>query len=317
MAFAGSNVSQYVNMQSATVDIGGSTENLAPTGVRIYLDDGNFPSTGANGVWNWSGVPSGARGCLSLRPALYELINPTRYPAVASALDAFLTSAPAGPPSLLGLWHEASGDNESGTAQNCGPNNNEVCRGPGGIYSDYFASLDSNFPNQGGAHGLLTKAQAYVQGRVKALNQANPGSSNVKVGAIEVVSKTSTTDLGNTINIWMANNLDFYAGDVYDTKDATAVPGDLLTAFQTVVKGHMTNGVYPSISITETNSRYPGRRPFWFTAAWSWLKSNGHTSNQVCFLTFWHQMGAESGAWIPGDWATIDSLHGIFAESSP
>jgi hypothetical protein len=69
--------------------------------------------------------------------------------------------------------------------------------------------------------------------------------------------------------------------------------------------------------VTETNSRFPGRRPFWFTAVWSWLASHGYTSNATSFLTFWSAHGAESGAWIPDDWATIDALHAIFKASKP
>ena len=49
---------------------------------------------------------------------------------------------------------------------------------------------------------------------------------------------------------------------------------------------------------------------------WSWLQSNGYTSNSTCFLSFWNATGAESGAWIADDWATIDALYAIFAESS-
>lgn len=316
MAFAGANQLQFPNLQAATVDIGSSTVNLAPNGARVYLNDGTFPSTGENNSWSWSGIPAGAAGCVSFRPSLFELVNPGQYPGVAATLDAFLTSAPAGPPSLLALWHEASGDNENGAKQNCGQSNNETCWGPGGAYSDYFASLDSQFPGQGGAKGLLLQAQSFVQQRVHALNQANPGSANVKVGAVEVVSKKNETDLANTILDWMAPGLDFYACDVYDSSTGTADPAALLTAFQQVSKAANNNVAPAAICVTETNSRFPGRRPFWFTSVWSWLQSNGYTSDVSCFLTYWNYTGVESGPWIPDDWATIDSLYGILAESS-
>jgi hypothetical protein len=280
--------------------------------MRVYLNDApdGFPSTGANNVWTWSSVPAGVRGCLSFRPALFELVNPTMYPAVAAALDAFLNAAPGGPTSLLGLWHEASGDNKNGMTQNCGPQNSEICRGPGGVYSDYFASLDSNFKGEGGAKGLLRQAQMFVQTRAQTLG------ANVKVGAIEVVSKNSPSDLADTISDWMAPGLDFYACDVYDDKTGTVDPTSLLTAFQQVCTT-VNNGTVPTIGVTETNSRFPGRRPFWFTSVWSWLRSNGYTSNRTCFLTYWRDQGLESGAWIPTDWATIDSLYGIFTQSVP
>lgn len=303
MAFAGSNQLQYANLQSATVDIGGSTVHLTPNGQRVYLNDGTFP----NSVFTWPTLSDpNARACVSIRPPLWELINPKTYPNLATELDNFLTAAPAAPTpvSLVGLWHEAS------------------TIGPGGSYNKnstptgYFSSLDTNFKNQGGAAGLLTQAQTFVQQRAQALG------ANVKVGVIEVVNTSDPTTLKQDFTAsngfsWLANNLDFYTCDVYDNRDGNAVPADMLGAFQTVVKDHMTNGLYPSIGITETNSRFPGRRPFWFTAAWSWLKSNGHTSNNVCFLTYWNPTGIESGAWIPDDWATIDSLYGILAESSP
>jgi hypothetical protein len=296
MAFAGSNQGQYANVQSATVDIGGSTFPLVPNGQRVYLNDGTFP----NSTFTWPVLSDpGARACVSIRPPLWELINPGQNPGLATELDSFLMAAPGGPTSLVGLWHEAS------------------TTGPGGSYdtgstpAGYFSSLDSQFPGQGGAAGLLRKAQTFVQQRAQTLG------ANVKVGVIEVVNTSDPTTLAGNLDDFMADDLDFYACDVYDSKDATALPADLLGAFQTVVKGHITTGALPSIGITETNSRFPGRRPFWFTAAWSWLQSNGHTSNTVCFLTYWNPTGIESGAWIPDDWATIDSLYGIFAESSP
>jgi hypothetical protein len=319
VAFAGSNKSQYGNLQSATVDIGGSTRSVVPNGQRVYINSGGTPSSTFSWptLYNGDGtVATNARACVSIYPPLWELINPGTYPDLASELDNFLKGAPAGPPSLVGLWHEASGDND-GSKKTCGPNNDLVCRGPGGAYSEYFAQLDSTFPNQGGASGLLKSAQAYVQKRVRALNNAEPGIANVLVGAIEVVSRTDPSKLGSVLNPWMADNLDFYAADVYDDRYASAVPSALLDAFQKVVVGHMTNGLYPTIGIGETNSRFPGRRPFWFASVWSWLKSNGHTSDKVCFLTFWHHDGTESGDWIPDDWATIDVLYGICAESSP
>jgi hypothetical protein len=296
LAFAGSNQLQFANLQKATVDVGGSTVHLKPNGQRVYLNDGIFP----NSVFAWPSLsdPS-ARACVSIRPPLWELINPDAYPGLATELDHFLKAAPKGPTSLVGLWHEAS------TA------------GPAGSYNKdstpkgYFDYLDKHFKKEGGAAGLLRKAQTFVQKRARDLH------ANVKVGVIEVVNTPDAPTLEKHLGNWMADNLDFYACDVYDSRDGNAVPADLLGAFQTVVKGHMTAGHYPSIGITETNTRFPGRRPFWFTAAWSWLKSNGHTSDTVCFLTYWSQTGIESGAWIPDDWATIDALHGILAESSP
>ena len=295
MAFAGSNAGQYPNLQNATVDIGGATESLMPNGQRVYLNDGTFP----NSVFTWPALSDpGARACISIRPPLFELNNPDMFPDLAAELDSFLQAAPqTGPPSLVGLWHEASTTGPGGSY--------DKCSAPPG----YFTSLNTQFCGQGGAAALLRKAQQNVQSRAQDLKV------NVLVGAIEVVNTPYSGTLAGNLNDWMAPGLDFYACDVYDNKAGDAVAGDLLDAFQTVVQ-NLNPGVVPAIGITETNSRFPGRRPRWFTDAWSWLQNNGQTSDRVCFLTFWDPTGLESGAWIPDDWATIDALHGILARSS-
>jgi len=283
MAFAGANARVYSIMKTTTVDIGGSAHLLGPTGQRVYLNSGsNNPSP----IPAWPNLTSPA--AVSIRPALWELIQGN----MDSDLQAFLTGAPAAPaaPSLVGLWHEAS------------------TQGPGGAYSSYFSSLDQNFPNQHGAHGLLTKAQTYIQGKARAWN------ANVKVGAIEVSQATDNTTAWNKLNQWMATDLDFYACDTYDGRDGTSVPSVLLNVFQSVANRLGPNA---AIGITETNSRFPGRRPYWFTGMWSWLVSNGYTSNSTCYLTFWNPTGLESGDWIAGDWATIDAFYAIFQQSSP
>jgi hypothetical protein len=289
VAFAGANQLMYPVLQNTPVDIGSSTAFLAPTGQRIYLNEGTYPGS-IPAAWPTLSDPT-ARACVSIRPYLWELISGN----LDTALQNFLTSAPGGATSLLGLWHEASGGG-SGT-------------GPGGIYKTYFDSLNQTFPRQGGAKGLLTKAQTYVQQKAQAWK------ANVKVGAIEVVESKDPNAISRTLSGWMAHNLDFYACDTYDFSDGSAVPSDLLSGFLTYVKSNLDSS--PQIGITETNSRFPGRRPYWFTNAWSWLTSHGFTSNTNCYLTFWNTTGIESGAWIPDDWATIDALYGIFAASSP
>jgi hypothetical protein len=288
VAFAGSNKDVYPFIQRAAVDIGSSALFLSPNGQRVYLNEArdNFPGP-IPAAWPKLSDPN-ARACVSIRPALYELVTGRSD----TALRAFLTTAPGGATSLLGLWHEASTD------------------GPGGIYKPYFNSLNRDFPKMGGAKGLLTRAQAYVQ------RKALLWKANVKVGAIEVVENTDPRKLGSALDPWMAKNLDFYACDVYDFKDGNANPADLLQSFRTVCDNLMSSGP-ATIGITETNSRFPGRRPYWFLAAWSWLKSHGFTSNATCFLTYWNKTGIESGAWISDDWATIDALYAIFSESSP
>ena len=283
MAFAGASARVFSIMQTTTVDIGGSAQLLGPTGQRVYLNSG---SDNPSPIPAWPSLTSPA--AVSFRPALYELIQGN----MDSDLQAFLTGAPAAPaaPSLVGMWHEASS------------------QGPNKAYAPYFSSLDQGFPGQGGAAGLLTKAQSYVQKKAQAWN------ANVKVGAIEVNQATSDTNAWNNLSQWMAPGLDFYATDTYDGKDGTSVPADLMNAFQYVANRLGPNA---AVGVTETNSRFPGRRPYWFTAMWSWLVSNGYTSNSTCYLTFWNPTGQESGDWIADDWATIDAFYAIFQQSSP
>jgi hypothetical protein len=161
----------------------------------------------------------------------------------------------------------------------------------------------------GGAAGLLTQAQAYVQQKAQAWK------ANVKVGAIEVVETADPSALASNLKPWMAADLEFYACDTYDFKDGSANPSGLLNAFKALCDNLAPGGA--AIGVTETNTRFPGRRPYWFTSVWSWLQSNGFTANATCFLTYWNATGIESGAWIADDWATIDALYAIFAESSP
>lgn len=294
MAFAGANDVIYETMQETSVPIGDAAVSMTPTGARVYLNDATYPY---NGIPAWEQPDSYGRICVSIRPELWKLIN--GY--YDSQLQAFLTAAPAGPTSLVALWHEASTMGASG-----------------GIYNPYFESLDTNFKNSGGAAGLLTQAQTYVQAK------AQLWQANVQVGAIEMVDTDDGAQLWGRVCPWMASGLDFYACDVYDSSTADADPCLLLDAWQwacteqqNTVPPTVPASFVPTIGITETNSRFPARRPWWFTTAWSWLQQNGYTSDVTSFLTFWNPNGAESGDWIPEDWATIDALYAILAQSSP
>jgi hypothetical protein len=202
LAFAGSNQDLYPTLQHTAVRIGNSDSFLAPNGQRVYLNDGTFPNA-IPAAWPKLS-DSSARACVSIRPRLDQLVNGE----LDGALKTFLTSAPGGATSLLGLWHESS------------------THGPAKAYAAYYASLNKKFPHLGGAAGLLRKAQAHVQAKAKHWN------ANVKVGAIEVVE--SSSGLAARLDPWMAKDLDFYAGDIYDFKDGTAVPSDLLGAFRKV-----------------------------------------------------------------------------------
>jgi len=140
MTFAGSNAHVFPYMQQA---------GLNPTGQRIYLNQVTYPGKVPAA---WPVIKDNpAHACVSIRPDLDELLKGD----LDAALEHFLRSAPGGPTSLLGLWHEAS------------------TGGPAGIYK----KLGITGPK-------LTAAQSHVQrlsGAVRA---------NVKVGAIEVAGIT-------------------------------------------------------------------------------------------------------------------------------
>jgi hypothetical protein len=307
MAMAGCSHDTFDPMQVA---------GLAPTGMRTYVNEESgtlpyqYPATVFNptpfptGPSAWPTVtdddtsdpndvgtdaPSAAHMMVSIRPQLYELTQGQ----LDGALHDFLSTAPAGHTSLLGLWHEAS-PNQSGV------------RGPNGIYEPYFSGLDTNFPRQGGAAGLLRTAQAYVR------DFADTNNYNVEVGAIDVVG-ISTLNAG----LYMAENLDFYACDIYDDSNCQAHPSDMLTAFKGTC-APLAKKVPLIIAVGETNSRCSQRRPWWFQTVWGWLQTNGPASSNSCsFLTFWGGSGGESGPWMSGDQATIAELNTIFQQSSP
>jgi hypothetical protein len=151
----------------------------------------------------------------------------------------------------------------------------------------------------------LIAAQSHIQ------NLAKTNGTNVRVGAIE----NATISAANSSK-WMAKNLDFYCCDIYDGAACSTAPSSQLDSFQSLSNALMDSGS-ATIGVTETNSRCPGRRPYWFNAVWSWLQSNGFTPDTSCFLTYWNPDGPESGPWVPDDWATIDALYAIFEASSP
>ena len=177
MTFAGANARVFSFMQAA---------HLKPTGQRIYLNEAKFPGP-VPGSWPViSGSP--AHACVSIRPDLDELLDGK----LDGALKKFLHSAPGGPTSLLGLWHEAS------------------TGGPAGVYRHVT-------PHVTGAK--LTAAQTHVQ------KLSHHIGANVRVGAIDVVGITRPDE-------WMARDLDFYACDIYDNKECSARPYHMLGRFK-------------------------------------------------------------------------------------
>jgi hypothetical protein len=266
VAFAGANVRVFDIMRQTQAGVGSASKTLQPTGQRVYLNTTSKMPGPIPAKWPVPSDPS-ARVCVSIRPDPAAVISGS----LDGALNAWLRQAPGGPPSLLGLWHEAS------TMQ---------------------------YPIQAAS---LRGAQKHIQ----ALAHSN--GYNVRVGAIETA--TISTAKSST---WMARNLDFYSCDIYDGKTCSSNPGSQLDEFKERCDA-LTDSGQATIGITETNSRCEGRRPFWFTAAWSWFKSHHlDTNNETCFLTFWNPLPAriESGPWLASDRATIDALDAIFHEAA-
>jgi hypothetical protein len=137
MTFAGSNAHVFPFMQRAGLD---------PTGQRIYLNESKFPGPVPA---EWPVIANNpAHACVSIRPDLDDVLNGS----LDHALRHFMHTAPGGPTSLLGLWHEAS------------------TGGPAGIYR-----------HLGVTGPKLRAAEQHVQ------ELARRHGANVKVGAIEVV----------------------------------------------------------------------------------------------------------------------------------
>lgn len=103
MAFAGANAGIFDVMLDTVAEIDGKRRQLKPTGARVYLNTTSSQPGPVPKAWPSLKDPS-ARACVSIRPEPISVVEGH----LDAALIAFLTSAPAGPPSLLGLWHEAS-----------------------------------------------------------------------------------------------------------------------------------------------------------------------------------------------------------------
>jgi hypothetical protein len=105
--------------------------------------------------------------------------------------------------------------------------------------------------------------------------------------------------------------MDWYGIDVYMTPHMTKPDGtvyrerldhalDSMLAIARARSGKR----WPHISVPETNSPHPSRRPEWFTAVAGWLARNGGQR----MMSFWKEDGPLSGPWLPDDTATIRTL---------
>jgi hypothetical protein len=176
-------------------------------------------------------------------------------------------------------------------------------RGPTSLLGLWHEASYVKYPRITGEE--LRKAQKHIQ------RLSHHIGANVRVGAIEIV------DIPNPAE-WMAPGLDFYACDIYDNKHCDGKPYQMLDRFKGKCDKLMANhGGRATICVAETNSHCRARRPFWFHAVWSWLQAHGFTGNTSCFLTYWRDKGAQSGAWDPHDDAVIKTLRTIFEHASP
>jgi hypothetical protein len=174
--------------------------------------------------------------------------------------------------------------------------------GPPWLLGLWHEASTMNYPIQ---PGNLRTAQSHIQALCQKYGY------NVLVGAIE-----NATISASNASTWMARNLDFYTCDIYDDRTCDTVPSTQLDSFQSNCNALMDSGT-ANIGVTETNSRCPGRRPYWFWAVWSWLQTNGFSGDTSCFLTYWNDSGEESGPWLTDDWATFDTLYAIFEQAAP
>jgi hypothetical protein len=177
-------------------------------------------------------------------------------------------------------------------------------RGPVSLLGLWHEASYLKYPGITGEQ--LRKAQKHIQ------KLSHDIGANVKVGAIDIV------DIAHP-GVWMAPGLDFYACDIFDNKTCDGKPYEMLGRFKAKCeKLNAAHGFGPAtICVAETNSHCRARRPFWFQTVWSWLQTQGFTSDRSCFLTYWRDKGPESGAWDPGDKAVIRALRTIFEKSAP
>lgn len=108
--------------------------------------------------------------------------------------------------------------------------------------------------------------------------------------------------------------LDWYGLDVYMTPhftrpDGTVYHERLNHAMDSMleVARSRSGKHWPQITVPETNSPHPSRRPEWFTAVAQWMAHNGGRR----MMSFWKEDGQLSGPWLPHDTATIQTLRDL------
>ncbi|HSZ39129.1 MAG TPA: hypothetical protein VK817_04145 [Trebonia sp.] len=102
--------------------------------------------------------------------------------------------------------------------------------------------------------------------------------------------------------------MDFYGLDIYDAPGS--LPGKLDQWRANTARQVGTD--LPTLALAETNTNVPARRPTWFKAVFSWLKSYESRGARVrCMCTYWNPGGPLSGPWLPDDTTVIGTLRAI------
>jgi hypothetical protein len=297
-SFAGANQDAFATMLSGTPP-------TPPTGVRWYMDEVTYPNkTGYSDV-SWPNITeeydSPAHALVSIRPDI-QMLNAGTFDA---SLYALMLGAPAGPASMLTMWHECAS-----------------------MHLD-----DPNYPQEPSTFRQgLVHLQQLAAGEIAGYSQP----TNVKVGVVDINPSYLDDYPGYeddpyaVYSLWMAANLDWYGCDLYDnTTFDLSVYGELNT-FQEYVNtlpGSVSNANWP-INLPECNSRVDTatgnstvattgptgfRRSDFFHYAWAWLQNVGPGGHCSGLLGFWNGTGNEGSPWPPAN-TPAGSLDAMIAE---
>jgi len=210
--------------------------------------------------------------------------------AFATMLSGRPHTAPAGPASLLTIWHECA----------------------------TFTLHDPRYPKKPALYQQgLAHLQALAAGKIHPYTKP----TDVKVGVIDINPgylknyPHHKNDPKAVYAEWMAANLDWYGCDLYDNKTLDLSVYEELNTFREYVNslpGPVKNADWP-INLPECNSRYPKkgvstvrtsgptgfRRSDFFHYAWSWLQDIGPGGPCSGLLGFWGGTGGEGAPWPP------------------
>jgi hypothetical protein len=316
--FAGADRSAFEQM--LTGSDGTPLISPPPTAVRWYMDAKTYPNmTGGYAALGWPDITtmynSPAHALVSIRPDIESLIARV----FDADLHAFMLQAPAGPASLLTIWHEC-------------------------------ATFNLTKPEYPQDPELFVEALSHLQALAAGQVQGYSEPTNVKVGVVDVnpsalpLKKYSfkPTTAQDVYNVWMAANLDWYGCDLYDNADYNLSAYDELNQFRTCVNSlpeSFPNSDWP-INIPEINSPVTDdgsgrstiptldsptgwRRSDFFHYAWRWLETIGPASHCSGLLGFWNGSGNEGSDWPPYDWpqgsqaAMVTELETETGQSAP